>query len=292
VSPSEPAYGPAWSAARRLGSDEELRGWVESALGWCDEADAISVGQFRRNPVTTRKPDRSFVTEADTAIERLLRERIADAYPDHGVLGEEYGSAAAGASVRWIVDPIDATHNYLRGVPVFATLIAVERDGELQAGVISAPALGARWYAWRGGGAWASGPLGGAGGGSAPRRLAVTAIADLAEAQVLYAGTREVEAATGGGLGRLVDRAWRERGFGDFWGYALLAEGAAEVMVEVGLSIWDTAAPAVLVEEAGGRVTNFAGERQFDGATLLATNGVLHDTVRSFLTAGGESSRT
>jgi histidinol-phosphatase len=282
-------FGPEWSASLRRGSDAELRGWVEKALGWCDAADEIALRHFRHDPVTTMKPDQSFVTEADTAVERLIRERIADAFPDHGVVGEELGADGGGASVRWFVDPIDGTHNYLRGVPIFATLIGVERDGELQAGIVSAPALGGRWYAWRGGGAWAAGPVAGADRGGAPRRLRVTSIADLADAQVLYAGTQDVVASgQAPGFSRLLAAAWRERGFGDFWGYSLVAEGAAEVMVEVDLSMWDVAAPVVLVEEAGGRLTDFAGRRIFDGGTTLATNGALHDTVRSMLLTARE----
>ena len=278
-------FGADWSASLRNGSDAELRGWVDAALGWCDAADEIALRHFRQAPVTTRKPDRSFVTEADTAVERLLRERIADRFPDHGIVGEEFGTDAGGAAVRWFVDPIDGTHNYMRGVPVFATLLGVERNGELQAGIISAPALGGRWFAWRGGGAWGAGPLAGVGRNGGPRRLQVTSIADLGDAQVLYAGTQDL-IATGDapGFTRLLQSSWRERGFGDFWGYSLVAEGAAEVMVEVGLSIWDAAAPVVLVEEAGGRVTDFAGRRIFDGGTILATNGALHEKVRAALT--------
>lgn len=279
-----PDHGADWSAGLRLGTDAELRGWVEAALGWCDAADEVALRHFRRNPVTSRKPDRSFVTEADTAVEQLLRQRINDAFPAHGVVGEEFGIDDAGASVRWFVDPIDGTHNYMRGVPVFATLLGVERDGELQAGIVSAPALGGRWYAWRGGGAWGAGRLAGAIPGGTPRRLQVTSLADLEDAQVIYAGTQDVVASgKAPGFTQLLQSAWRERGFGDFWGYALLAEGAAEVMVEVGLSIWDIAAPVVLVEEAGGRVTDFQGRRIFDGGTTLATNGVLHDSVRRLL---------
>lgn len=282
-----PQFGSAWSASLRKGSDAELRGWVDAALSWCDAADELALRYFRQSPVTSRKPDRTFVTEADTAVERLLRERITDAFPDHGVLGEEFGTDAGGASVRWIVDPIDGTHNYMRGVPIFATLLGVERDGELQAGIVSAPALGGRWFAWRGGGAWGAGPLAGERPGGGPRRLRVTEIADLADAQVLYGGTQDLMA-TGDapGFTKLLQGSWRERGFGDFWGYSLLAEGAAEVMVEVGLKIWDAAAPVVLVEEAGGQVTDFQGRRIFDGGTTLATNGVLHETVRARLTQG------
>lgn len=287
TSTATPAFGPEWSASLRRGTDTELRGWVDAALGWCDEADAVALGHFRQNPVTTRKPDRSFVTEADTAVERLLRERITDAFPGHGVVGEEFGTESAGASVRWLVDPIDGTHNYLRGIPVFATLMGVERDGELQAGIISAPALGGRWFAWRGGGAWGAGPLSGADRLGTPRRLRVSGISDLTDAQIIYAGTQDVMASgEAPGFTRLLQASWRERGFGEFWGYTLLAEGAAEVVIEVGLSIWDIAAPSVLVEEAGGRVTDVHGRRTFDGGTTLATNGALHETVVTLLGIG------
>ena len=275
-------YGPEWSASRRQGSESELRSWVEAARGWCDEADTIALRDFRRDVAATQKPDRSFVTAADTAIERLVRDRIAATFPGHGVVGEEYGDDSAGASVRWFVDPIDGTHNYLRGVPVFATLLAVERDGELQAGVISAPALHGRWFAWRGGGAWA---LATNSRDEPARRLGVSRISDVGDAQVLYAGTQDIVASgRAPGFGRLLAAAWRERGFGDFWGYTLVAEGAAEAMIEIGLSIWDTAAPAIIVEEAGGRVTDFDGRRALDNGTFLATNGVLHNEILARLT--------
>lgn len=281
-----PTYGPDWSAGLRNGTDPELRGWVDAALGWCDAADEIALRYFRQHPTTTRKPDRTFVTEADTAVERLLRERIADAFPDHGVLGEEFGEEQAGASIRWVIDPIDATHNFMRGIPVFATLLGVERDGELQAGIVSAPALGGRWFAWRGGGAWGSGRLAGEAESGAARRLRVTSIASLADAQVVYGGTQDlIDGGKAPGFTRLLQASWRERGFGDFWGYTMLAEGSAEVMVEVGISIWDAAALVVLVEEAGGRITDFEGRRIFDGGTTLATNGALHEAVRSMLVA-------
>ncbi|MEZ0240255.1 MAG: inositol monophosphatase, partial [Chloroflexota bacterium] len=134
-------FGPAWSASLRRGPEAELRGWVDTALGWCVQTDAIAMKHFRRDLGIQRKPDRTFVTVADTAIETRLRERIGAAFPKHGIVGEEYGTADPDADTRWYVDPIDGTHNYMRGVPVFATLLAVERAGELQAAVISAPAL-------------------------------------------------------------------------------------------------------------------------------------------------------
>lgn len=276
-------FGAEWSASLRRGSDAELRGWVDAALAWCDATDGIAMQHFRRDLQVEQKPDRSFVTVADTAVERLLRERIADAYPDHGVVGEELGTEAGAATTRWYVDPIDGTHNYLRGVPIFGTLLAVERDGELQAAVISAPALRERWFGWRGGGAWATG-----GSRTAPTRIRVSGIADLADAQVLYTSPPMLaRSGLAPGFPALIDRAWRDRGFGDFWSYMLVAEGAAEAMVEVGLKPWDAAAPALLVEEAGGRVTDLDGGRGVDAPSILASNGLLHEQVCSIL-AGRE----
>ena len=275
------AYGTEWSASLRRGTEAELLGWLEVAIAACDEADEIARRLFRRDLQITTKPDRTFVTQADTAIEARIRERLADAFPDHGLVGEEYGTEAGDAAVRWYIDPIDGTHNYIRGVPLFGTLLAVERDGELQAAVISAPALDERWWAHRGGGAWARNR------GERPRRITVSGVTALADAHVLYGSGRDlVDSGQAPGFDGLLRDVWRERGFGDFWGYALVAEGAAEAMVEVGLSSWDAAAPTVLVEEAGGRVTDLDGRRRIDSGTFLVTNGHLHETVRQRLISG------
>ena len=277
--PDDGTYGREWSASLRLGTDAELRGWLEVAMAACDEADEIARQHFRRDLQVTRKPDRTLVTQADTAIERRIRERLAEAFPDHGLVGEEYGTEAGDAPVRWYIDPIDGTHNYVRGIPLFGTLLGVERDGELQAAVISAPALGERWWAHRGGGAWARDREG------SPRRIEVSGVTELADAQVLYGSGRDIaDSGLVPGFEGLLRDVWRERGFGDFWGYALVAEGAAEAMVEVGLWPWDAAAPTVLVEEAGGRVTDLEGRRRIDSRTLLVTNGHLHETVLGRLT--------
>ena len=272
------AYGPAWSAAKRLGSEAELDGWLAFALGVAAEADAIALRHFRAAIDVSGKPDGTFVTEADTAIERLVRERIAERYPDHGVVREEEAAHQAGASVRWYVDPIDGTHNFMRGVPLFGTLLACERDGELQVGVLSAPALGERWHARRGGGAWAT-PTGRAAPGT-KRRIHVSHIDDLGRAQLLFSSLADTERSgkAPGFLGLLRD-VWRDRGFGDCWAYALVAEGSAEAMIEVDVSVWDLAAPVVLVEEAGGRFTDLDGERRIDTRTMLVSNGVLHDVI-------------
>ena len=268
-------YGADWSAGLRRGDEAELEAWLALAHAACDEADALARSAFRRDLRITTKPDRTFVTETDTAIERAIRTRIAAAHPDHGLVGEEYGTEAGDATTRWYIDPIDGTHNFIRGVPLFGTLLAVEREGELQAAVLSAPALHERWWARRGGGAWARGT-----DDDAPRRIHVSGIASLADAQLLYGSGHDIEVSgRAPGFHALLGDVWRERGFGDFWGYALLAEGAAEAMVEVDLWPWDAAAPTVLIEEAGGRVTDLGGRRAIDSKTFLATNGLLHDEV-------------
>lgn len=256
----------AYEKAARLSELEELAAF---AMGLADAADGIALQHFRRDLQVTRKPDLTFVTQADTAIEHELRERIARRYPQHGVLAEELGSAADDREVRWIIDPIDATHSYMRGIPVFATLIALEREGTMELGVMSAPAMRERWHAVRGGGAW-----------SGKRRLHVSKIARLEDAQIFYA-SRSAFSAVGKerGFDAVVEPAWRDRGFGDFWGYALVSEGAGEAMIEPELAPWDLAAPLIIVEEAGGRLTDFAGRRTYAGGNALASNGLLHETI-------------
>src|SRR5687767_854152 len=160
----------------------ELAAWLEFALALCDDADALAMSGFRRDLRISSKPDRTLVTHLDQEIEQGIRDRIRAAYPDHGVVGEEYGESGEGGRTRWFVDPIDGTHNFVRGVPLFGTLLAIEHDGELQVGVMSAPALGERWYATRGGGAWAVR----GGGADAPRRIRVSGVAAIDDAQLLY----------------------------------------------------------------------------------------------------------
>src|SRR6202165_6287579 len=224
---------------------------------------------FRRRPRVDRKPDRTFVTQADTAIELELRARIERRYPTHGVLAEEYGDRTSNQETRWIIDPIAPPHSYLRGVPAFATLIALERAGVLEVGVMSAPAMHERWHALRGGGAWAG-----------KRRLQVSKIAQLADAQVFYA-SRTAFAAVGKerGFDAIVSAAWRDRGFGDFWGYALVAEGAGEAMFEPELYSCGLAPPFIIVVEAGGGPTAFTGRRTYEGGNAVATNGLLHAAI-------------
>jgi histidinol-phosphatase len=235
------------------------------ALALADDADAITMRYFQSATLAVRtKSDRTPVSEADEAVERIIRERLERERPDDGILGEEFG-AGGNAARRWIIDPIDATKNYVRGIPVFATLIAL--DGLV--GVVSAPAIGRRWWASRGEGAFCNG-----------KAIHVSLIDDINNAQLCYDDLPGFERF---GIGRrfldLVRRCGRTRGFGDFWSHMLVAEGAADIAIEPEVAHWDTAAVHVIVEEAGGRFTNIDGEARADGGSAVSTNGRLHDAV-------------
>jgi histidinol-phosphatase len=267
----------------RRGSETELRRWLDLALDWANEADEIALTHFRRDLEISSKPDRTLVTQADQAIERRIREQIQHAFPQHGIVGEEYGTEAADAAIRWYIDPIDGTHNFVRGVPLFGTLLAVERDGERQIGIMSAPAMQERWFGLRGGGAWARRV-----GSSSARPIRVSTVSTIPDAQLLYGSGSSIErSGRAPGFRTLLDAVWRERGFGDFWGYALIAEGAGEGMVEVGVHPWDLAAAEVVVEEAGGRLTDLSGLRRLDSREGLASNGLLHDELLRRLADAG-----
>ncbi len=243
------------------------------ALSLLDETDALILAAVRVGLNVDEKPDGTLVTQVDTDVETHLRARIRAAYPTHGVLGEEFAAHGAEAPTRWIVDPIDGTHNLVRGIPVYATLIAVERNGELIAAAISAPALHRRWHAAAGHGATVSDLLG-------ERAIHVSSVDRLDHAQLVWSGMAPMQAAGHGpALAAMAEAAWRDRGFGDFWGYMLVAEGAAEAMLEIGPTTWDLAAPALIVREAGGRLTDFAGRDSIDGPQALASNGILHATL-------------
>jgi len=237
------------------------------ALEMADAADAITVPRFRsRDLLVEAKPDLTPVSAADRAVEEALRGLLARHRPGDGVLGEEFGEAPAGER-RWIVDPIDGTANYVRGIPVWATLIALEEAGEAVAGVVSAPLLGRRWWAARGKGAW---------GNAAP--LHVSAVSRLADAQLSYGSLVTFEECGLGPQGEALGRLCRRtRGFGDFWSYMLVAEGAVDLTVDPIASLWDLAAPKVIVEEAGGRFTDFSGAPRTDGGHAVASNGLLHE---------------
>lgn len=270
------AYGGDWSSTLLRTSDRDLQVWLEFAQRCADAADEIALASFRQELAVSAKADGSYVTEADLRIEEMLRDRIAGRFPDHRVTGEEFGADRVDDAVRWYLDPIDGTHNFMRGIPLFGTLIAVECDQELQLGILSAPALGQRWFAARGLGAWAVGGV----TGSSPRRISVSAIDSIHRAQILFRSVNDMHASRVSiGYDLLLRDVWRGRGFGDCWGYALVADGAAEAMMEQNLGPWDLAAPWVLIEEAGGRITDFEGRRSLEAGESLATNGVLHGEI-------------
>ncbi len=258
----------------------EIGAAVEVALAACDEADAISLASFRANIAIEAKPDASFVTEADTAVERAIRERISARFPEHGLVGEEYGEEPSDSGRRWIIDPIDGTHNYMRGVPVYATLLALEIEGQLAVGAVSAPALHRRWFSWDGGGAWAVDTMSGGWDPGSAMPLAVSEVDGPEEASVVYSSYPSiVESGWAPGFGPLLTKVWRDRGLGDFYGYMLVAEGAAEVMVEAELKLWDLAGPRAIMQHAGARVTDIRGGDDMPAHGVLATNGRLHQTV-------------
>ncbi len=265
----------------------EIGAAVEVALAACDEADAISLASFRRAIRIEAKPDASFVTEADTAVERAIRQRITARFPGHGLVGEEYGEAPSDSGRRWIIDPIDGTHNYMRGVPVYATLLALEIDGEMVVGAVSAPALQRRWFSWQGGGAWAVDTQAGGWDRTSATALSVSAVDSLDATSVVYSSYPSiVDSGLAPGFGRLLGKVWRDRGLGDFYGYMLVAEGAAEVMVESELKLWDLAAPLAVMRQAGAHVTDLAGGGDMPARGVLATNGRLHSTILAELSAG------
>lgn len=257
-------------------------GDLEVALQLAAIADAITVpASARADLQVDTKPDRTWVTEADRQVEAAVRDALGRARPGDAVLGEEYGPTGTGPR-RWIVDPIDGTANFVRRIPVWATLVGLEVDGVMTVGVVSAPALGRRWWAARGAGAHAA-HLGPSGPGAATA-IHVSAVADLADAQMSHCGAEGWDPAAGGagGVDRLAElerRCWRTRGFGDFWSHVLVAEGACDIGLDPVVSLWDLAALQPIVEEAGGRFTDFSGAAGPDGGSAVSTNGLLHDRV-------------
>ncbi len=232
------------------------------ALALCDQADQLTTRHFRsRHLRVETKPDRTPVTEADRSVETMIHERVAAARPGDAVLGEEFGLVGESRR-RWIVDPIDGTKS-------------LEVDGELVLGVSAAPALGRRWWARRGGGAFADG-----------EPIRVSGVERISDAHLCAPSERYFDdAGLGAAYRSLAGRAWRAAGFADFWGHVLVAEGAVDVMVEPVLGIWNIAALRPIVEEAGGRVSDLTGVGWADGAPCVTTNGILHDEVLTMIGA-------
>lgn len=248
------------------------------ALRIADAVDALTVAGSLGDFAVELKADDTPVTAIDRAAENLVREMLAAERPADAIQGEEYGVTDGASARRWVVDPIDGTKNFVRGVPAWATLIALVDGDQPVVGVVSAPALGRRWYASQGAGAWATTRL--AGFPAEPRRLSVSGVASLADASLSYASLGGWEQR---GLlepfAELLGSMWRTRAFGDFWSYMLVAEGAVDIACEPELALHDMAALVPIVTEAGGRFTSVAGAPGPWGGDAVATNGLLHDAV-------------
>jgi histidinol-phosphatase len=256
-----------------------LREDLALALTLADVADRITENRFRASDLRVdRKPDRSPVTDADLAVEDAVREVLTRERPGDVAVGEERGGDSSEATRVWVLDPIDGTNNFLRGIPAWATLIALVTGGRPVVGVASAPALGRRWWAADGEGAWA------ADGKNEARQLSVSAVGELGDAYIstTHLGSwteyhsRERYLA-------LTDACWETRAFGDFWQHCLVAEGALDLAAEAIVNPWDLAALQVIVEQAGGRLTDLDGNPRHDGGTVLSSNGRLHGAALELL---------
>src|SRR5690348_686577 len=243
--------------------------WLPLLGDIADRADEIALTFFgaQRLRVDT-KSDASPVTDADRAIETMARALVRERQPALGLLGEEQGEAAGVGGARLIIDPIDGTRNFVRGIPVFATLLAIEADGDVVAGLASAPALRARWRAARGAGAFRD-----------ARRLRVSGVRSLEDALLLHGNLGLQEGGPPAGFAQLVGRVGHTRGFGDFYQHMLVAEGAGDVAIDPVMHPWDIAALQVIVEEAGGRATGVGGERSIYAGSLVTSNGALHEAM-------------
>jgi histidinol-phosphatase len=258
----------------------EMSADLQLALLAADMADRVTLGAFRHPSLAVEiKADETPVSEADRAAEVTIRQLLGRERPGDAVLGEEMGSAG-GSSRRWVLDPIDGTANFVRGVPVWATLIGLQVDGVMNVGVVSAPALGRRWWAERGRGAFAAPP------GNGGERIKVSGIAQLADATISSGSVADFpdRAAFLG----LTARVKRDRGFGDFWSHMLVAEGACEAGLDPVVAEWDIAALQVIVEEAGGKFTDFSGIARLDGGSAISSNGLVHEEVLAFLSPAGQ----
>jgi histidinol-phosphatase len=249
------------------GDPDDLR----LALELADLADSLTLARYRAEDLLIEtKPDLTPVTEADKAVERAIRERLAQVRPGDAVIGEEYGASADADNGRtWIVDPIDGTKSYVRGMPTWSTLIALSVQDEVSVGVVSSPALSRRWWAQRGAGAFADG-----------KPIHVSGVSKLGDAMLTWGGMEDWDSV--GRLEAIVElgrSCWRTRGVGDAWQYMLVAEGVAEISLDPSVSVWDLAPMLVIVEEAGGRFSDLGGVRTPDGGDGIATNGLLHDAA-------------
>ncbi|MBN9152998.1 MAG: histidinol phosphatase [Microbacterium sp.] len=263
-----PAPSPTASSTP---ADDDLTGDLALALRLADAADAASMSRFDAPDLdVSTKADATHVTEADLATERAMRAILSSERPGDGVFGEEFGRSGS-SSRQWILDPIDGTANYLKGIPMWATLIALAVDGVPRVGVVSQPAIGRRWWAATGHGAWTS-------EAGATRRIRVSGVDEVARASASFQSIAQWdESGHLDALLRLSRAVWRDRGYGDAWPYMLLAEGRLEFVAEFGVKEYDIASHVPIIAEAGGRLTSFDGDDAIDTLSALATNGVLHD---------------
>jgi histidinol-phosphatase len=243
-----------------------------------DAADSLTLSRFRAQDLRVEtKPDLTPVTDADRTVEESIRGTLSRARPRDAVSGEEFGDTGHGPR-RWVLDPIDSTKNFLRGVPVWATLIALMDGDKVVAGLVSAPSLNRRWWAATGSGAYTGKSL------SSATRMAVSKVAAIEHASLSFSSLSGWSALDREEAFLSLSRSvWRTRAFGDFWSYMLVAEGAVDIATEPEVALHDLAAPAIIVTEAGGRFTNLSGEDGPAGGSAIATNGLLHDTVVSRL---------
>ncbi|WP_311243383.1 histidinol-phosphatase [Microbacterium sp. WCS2018Hpa-23] len=258
-------------------SADDLSRDLELALRLADAADAQSLPRFDSPDLeVSTKADHSHVTDADLATERAIREVLASERPEDGIFGEEFG--AQGSTHRqWIIDPIDGTANFLRGVPLWGTMIALAVGGVPQVGVVSMPALGRRWWAAAGSGAWTATD-------AEPRRIRASSVSSLDDASVSFQSIAQwAESGHLDQLLKLADRVWRDRAYGDIYAYMLLAEGRIDMVAEFGVKEYDVAAAVPIVREAGGRMTGFDGTETISDLSALASNGVLHDAFLELL---------
>ncbi|WP_415974359.1 histidinol-phosphatase [Rhodococcus sp. 077-4] len=250
------------------------------ALRLADEADVITRRRFLAMDLSVdSKPDLTPVSDADLAVETMIRAELGSERPADALLGEEFGGTATYGGRQWVVDPIDGTKNFVRGVPVWATLIALLEDGVPRVGVVSAPALNRRWWASSDQGAWT------ATDGGVTRRISVSRVDSLASSSLSFSSLSGwADLGIRDKFLELTDAVWRVRGYGDFFSYCLVAEGAVDVAAEPEVSLWDLAALDVLVREAGGDFTALDGTAGPHGGSAVATNGLLHREVLGRLT--------
>jgi histidinol-phosphatase len=245
---------------------------LEVAIAAAKAAGAVALRYFRTELQVDRKADFSPVTVADREAEQCAVAVLREAFPDHGILGEEYGEQG-GAGPKWIIDPIDGTRSFIRGIPFFATLVALEEEGEITTGAVYAPALGDLLYAQKGQGAF-----------DQHGRLQVSRIDTVRHSMLVFGGTGVLRSrGYWPAFERLVDASGRQRGYGDYFGYTFIARGQAEAMIDVDLKPWDLAALKIIIEEAGGRFTDFSGRPTAYGGSAIASNGLVHDEIRRLI---------